>query len=53
MSAHTSARKGSTVGCELALRAERSAQAQIATDGATCATRREAGVLVLTAGPAS
>ena len=38
------------MGGELALRPKRSAQAQIATDGATCATRRGAGVTGLGCG---
>jgi hypothetical protein len=51
MSAHTNVRHRSRVEDELALRPEYSAPSPDATDGAICATRREAELLVLTAGP--
>lgn len=41
------------MGLELALRPEFSAQSSTATNGVTCATRRERGLLVLTAGSVS
>jgi hypothetical protein len=52
-SVHIDARNRSSVREELALRPEFSTQSSTATNGVTCATRREARVTRLTAGSVS